>query len=197
MTKTIDYYFSLISPWTYMGDAKLREIASRAGARIVYKPMKLATVFPATGGLPLAKRAPQRQDYRLVELARWSASLGLPLTLHPKYFPADESRAAALVLAALANGEDVGKLVYAILSAVWVGEGNIADDQTLRQLADGVGLDGEKLLIAADSPDSLAEWDKNSEDAITVGVFGSPFYVINGEPFWGQDRLHMVEAALR
>ena len=95
MNKTVDYYFSLISPWTYLGDAKFQDIAARQGARIVYKPMKLSKVFPSTGGLPLAKRAPQRQDYRLVELARWSKLQGLPLNLHPKYFPCDESRAAS------------------------------------------------------------------------------------------------------
>lgn len=196
MSKTVDYYFSLISPWTYLGDAKFREIAARRGVRIVYKPMKLAKVFPATGGLPLAKRAPQRQAYRLVELARWSKHRGLPLNLHPEFFPCDESRAAALVLAAIGNGDDPGTLVNAILSAVWAGESNIADDKTLMDLAAGVGLDGAKLLAAADGADIAAEWDRISDDAITCGVFGSPFYVVDEEPFWGQDRLDMVDAAL-
>ncbi len=196
MGKTVDYYFSLISPWTYMGDARLSAIAARQGARIVYKPMKLGKVFPATGGLPLAKRAPQRQAYRLVELTRWSKSLGLPLNLHPKFFPADENRAAALVIAAMANGDDPGALVNAILTAVWAGEANIADDQTLLDLANRVGLDGKKLLAAAGAQDLANEWDRLSDEAIAHGVFGSPFYVVDDEPFWGQDRLDMVEAAL-
>ena len=122
MSKSIDYYFSLISPWTYLGDARLRDIAARQGARVVHKPINLGKVFPATGGLPLAKRAQQRQDYRLVELARWSKHLDRPITLHPAHFPCDERRAAALVIAAQRNGHDVGELVNAILSAVWVKE---------------------------------------------------------------------------
>ncbi len=196
MSKTVDYYFSLISPWTYFGDARLRDIAARRGARIVYKPMQLGKVFPVTGGLPLAKRAPQRQAYRLAELARWSAYHGLPINLHPKFFPADESRAAGLVLAAIGNGDDPGALINATLSAVWAEEKNIADDQTLLGLAKQVGLDGEKLLAAADDPAISAQWDTLSEEAIEHGVFGSPFYVVDGEPFWGQDRLDMVDAAL-
>jgi len=196
MNKTVDYYFSLVSPWTYLGDAKFRDIAARQGARIVYKPMKLGKVFPSTGGLPLAKRAPQRQDYRLVELARWSKLLGQPLNLHPKFFPCDESRAAGFVLAAIKNGDDPGLLVNAILSAVWVGEGNIADEQTLIDLANKTGLDGGKLLALADDPDIPAEWDRLSDEAIERGVFGSPFYMVDDEPFWGQDRLDMVEKAL-
>jgi len=196
MNKTVDYYFSLISPWTYLGDAKFRDIAARQGARIVYKPMKLGKVFPSTGGLPLAKRAPQRQDYRLVELARWSKSLDLPMNLQPKYFPCDESRAAGLVLAAIANGDDPGSLVHAILRTVWADEGNIADDQTLIELANKVGLDGARLMALADEPDIPVEWDRLSDEAIERGVFGSPFYMVGDEPFWGQDRLDMVEQAL-
>jgi len=196
MSKTVEYYFSLISPWTYLGDARFTDIAARRGARIIYKPMNLGRVFPATGGLPLAKRAPQRQAYRLVELARWSKHRGLSLNLHPKYFPCDESRAAGLVLAAIGNGDGPGALVNAILSAVWAEERNIADDETLLELAAGVGLDGEKLLATADGPEIAAEWDKISDDAIAHGVFGSPFYVVGDEPFWGQDRLDMVDAAL-
>ncbi len=196
MSKTVTYYFSLVSPWTYLGDERLRDIASRCGARIVYKPMNLGQVFPATGGLPLAKRAPQRQAYRLVELARWSKHLDRPITLHPKYFPCDESRAAAMVIAAQRNGDDVGELVNRILATVWVDEGNIADEQTLINVAVGVGFDGVTLLAAASDPGVSEEWSKNSEEAIEQGVFGSPFYVVDGEPFWGQDRLEMVEAAL-
>lgn len=196
MNKTVDYYFSLVSPWTYLGDAKFRDIAARQGARIVYKPMKLGKVFPSTGGLPLAKRAPQRQDYRLVELARWSKARGLPLNLHPKFFPCDESRAAGLVLAAIKNGDDPALLVNAILSAVWAEEGNIADDQTLLDLANRVGLDGGKLLAQANDADIMEKWDSLSDEAIERGVFGSPFYVVGDEPFWGQDRLDMVEKAL-
>ena len=196
MSKTVAYYFSLVSPWTSLGDARLREIAARHGARVIHKPMNLGQVFPATGGLPLAKRAPQRQAYRLVELSRWSKHLDRPITLHPKYFPCDESRAAALVIAAQRNGDDVGDLVNAILATVWVNEGNIADEITLIAVAAGVGLDGEKLLAAANDPDISEQWSRNSEQAIEQGVFGSPFYVVDGEPFWGQDRLEMVEAAL-
>ena len=97
MTKTIDFYLSLISPWTYLGSGRLEEIARAHGAQVRVKPVDYGAIFPKTGGLPLAKRAPERQAYRLVELQRWSKALGLPLNLHPKFFPAVEQLAACTV----------------------------------------------------------------------------------------------------
>ena len=196
MSKTVDYYFSLISPWTYFGDARLKDIAARHDARIVYKPMNLGKVFPITGGLPLAKRSQQRQAYRLAELARWSKHLNLPVNLHPEYFPCDESRAAGMVIATIGNGDDPGDFINVVLSAVWANERNIADDETLIELAARAGLDGGKLLAAVGREDISNEWDRLSVEAIERGVFGSPFYIVNDEPFWGQDRLDMVDAAL-
>ena len=104
MTRTIDYYYSLISPWTYLGAARFAEIAERHGATVRHKPISLAKIFPESGGLPLAKRAPQRQAYRLMELERWRDHLGVPLNLHPKHFPADETTAAHMVTAAAMEG---------------------------------------------------------------------------------------------
>jgi len=196
MSKTVDYFFSLISPWTYFGDRRMHEIASRHGARVVYKPIKLGKVFPVTGGLPLPKRSPQRQSYRLVELQRWSTRLGLPINLHPKHFPADETKAAGMVIATLADGRDPGDFVHAALAAVWSREMDIADDETLRTLAGECGLDGAALLARAETEEIQAVWDTNSDEAIERGVFGSPFYFVGDEPFWGQDRLDLLDDAL-
>ena len=83
MDKTIDYYYSLISPWTYLGGLRFEEIAARHGATVNYKPVKLSEIFPATGRLPLAKRAPERQAYRLTKLERWRTFLDIPINLRP------------------------------------------------------------------------------------------------------------------
>src|SRR6185436_4410296 len=96
----VDYYMTPTSPWTYLGHARFADISARRGAAVAVKPVDFGVIFPQSGGLPLGKRAPQRQAYRLAELARWRDFLGVPLNLHPKYFPADPSQAACLIAAA-------------------------------------------------------------------------------------------------
>jgi carboxymethylenebutenolidase len=196
MGKTIDYYFSLVSPWTYLGARRLEEIAAAKGAVIRVKPVSLAKIFPQSGGLPLPKRAPQRQAYRLVELERWSKFLGEPITLHPAFFPADERLAAYCVIAAGETGGDPLKLAHAILRAVWVEERNIAEEETLAAILKETGHDPEAILSAAKEPSKEAAYDELSQEALEAGVFGSPSYVVEGELFWGQDRLDFLERAL-
>ncbi|MCW9001890.1 MAG: 2-hydroxychromene-2-carboxylate isomerase [Rhodospirillales bacterium] len=196
MTITIDHYHSLISPWTFLGCARLREIAQRHGAKVRHRPISLARIFPQSGGVPLPKRAPQRQAYRLTELRRWSSFLDIPINLQPKYFPADEWPAAGMVIAAQESGQDAGGLDTAILRAVWVEERNIADRDTLKAIADENGFDGGALLAEADGDAIRGIYDQNSEEAMNAGVFGAPTYVLDGELFWGQDRLEFLDRAL-
>src|SRR5262249_45022028 len=100
MSVTIDYYLSLNSPWTYLGSAPFADIARRYGATVNVKPSKFGPIFEQTGGLPLPKRSPQRQAYRLVDLRRWREVRGVPLNVEPKYFPSDDLAAVRLVIAA-------------------------------------------------------------------------------------------------
>jgi len=196
MTQEIIYHFSLNSPWTYLGDARLADIAQRHGATITHKPTNLGKVFPETGGLPLPKRAPARQAYRLQELARWRDHLGLTVNLHPAFFPADEATAAGMVIAAKRQGLDCGALVNGILTAVWAEERNIADTDTLLAIAGERGLDGPALLAAAKDEAVIGEWDRNAQDALDGGVFGAPTYILGEQLFWGQDRLEFLDRAL-
>lgn len=198
MAKTIDYYFSLISPWTYLGSRRLEQIAARHGASIRPFPVDLGVIFPQTGGLPLAKRAPARQKYRLVELERWRRFLEVPLTIHPAYFPANETQAAACTIAVRLDKGDVAalKLAHAILHAVWVEEKNIADPQTLRALIDAQGLDGAATLQRATREDVAEARKADTETALARSVFGAPTYVYKDELFWGQDRLDFLDRAL-
>ncbi|MFQ5620060.1 MAG: 2-hydroxychromene-2-carboxylate isomerase [Rhodospirillales bacterium] len=196
MTRTIQYYYSLNSPWTYLGGVRLEETARRHGAAIDYKPVSLQEVFPVSGGLPLGKRAPQRQAYRLVELARWRDFVGMPLNLKPQYFPAAEWPAAGMVIAAKQGDQDCGRLTNAILKAVWAEERNIADTGTLRTIAGEIGMDGDALLEAAASGPVAAEYAAYTAEAIERGVFGAPTYVFDDQMFWGQDRLDFLDRAL-
>jgi len=196
MVKTIDYYICLISPYTYMGDAHLREIAEKHGAVINFVPVNLGGIFPETGGLPLAKRAPARQAYRLQELKRWSAFLNIELNLTPKHFPTNEWPAAGMVIAAKQQGLNCGSLVSAFLTAVWAKELDISDHDTIVTLANEQGFDGKTLLEQAEDPAIRQIWDIYTTEALTAGVFGAPTYIFDGEIYWGQDRLDFLDRAL-
>ncbi len=195
MSKIIDYYMSPISPWTYLGHARMHAIAKRHGAAINVKPIDLGQVFPVSGGLPLPKRAPQRQAYRLVELKRWRDYLQVPLTIQPKFFPADATNAALMIHAAKTEGpEQQMKLAGGLLKAVWADERNIADLDTLRAVAREQGLEADKLLAVLDS--AKPAYEAATKEAIERQVFGVPTYVYRDEPFWGQDRLEFLDLAL-
>ena len=198
MNKRIDYYFSVISPWTYLGSARIEQIAARHGASIHPMPVEFGRIFPATGGLPLAKRAPERQKYRMMELIRWRDFLGVQLNLQPKFFPAVERQAALVTVAARqAHGDGAAlKLAHAILRGVWVGEANIADPAGLEGLIGAAGLDGPALMKAAQHADVAAAYDADTEAALRRGVFGAPTYAYRDELFWGQDRLEFVDRAV-
>ncbi|WP_108445558.1 2-hydroxychromene-2-carboxylate isomerase [Halomonas denitrificans] len=196
MTKTIRYYYSHVSPWSYLGHERLGGIAARHGAVIDYVPISMGTIFPRTGGLPLAKRAPERQAYRMAELRRWPSRLGIPLNVEPAYFPTDDRPSARLTLAAKARGHDIAGLSLAMMRACWVEERDIADLETLREIADACRLEGRALLDEAQSDAGRQRLEDAGQAALADGCFGAPWYVVDGEPFWGQDRLELVEAAV-
>ncbi len=196
MAKTIDYYLTLTSPWTYLGSARFEEMAARHGAEIRVKPVNYGVVFPRTGGLPLPKRAPERQAYRLMELKRWRAYLDIPINLHPKFFPVPDADAACMVIAAEKSGGDPLRLAHAILRAVWVEDKDITDWKTLVETADSSGHDGRGLRSLAQDPETRAAYEASTEAAIERGVFGAPMYIYKDELFWGQDRLDFLDRAL-
>jgi carboxymethylenebutenolidase len=194
MPATVDYYLSLNSPWTYLGHDRFLAIAASAGARVRLWPVDFSVIFPQTGGLPVPKRSPQRQAYRLQELARWRDFLGVPLELHPAHWPADDRTATGLVMAARDDGLDAARLAGACMRAVWAEQRDIGDEATVLAIAAEQGIDGEALLPRVDA--CLAERERDSRNAIERGVFGAPSYVIGDQIFWGQDRLDFVERAL-
>lgn len=197
MSKTVDYYFAPQSPWTYLGHARLVELARSTSATVRVMPMDLGQVFPISGGLPLGKRAPQRQAYRLVELTRFSQALNLPLNLHPKFFPVAGDPAARLIIATdMQHGTEAALAITgAVLAAVWHEERDIADTNTLAQLLAEQKLDSA-CLDRAQTPEVQARYDSYTQSAIDTQVFGAPSFVIDGELFWGQDRLDFVAQKL-
>ena len=197
MTPAVDYYFAPQSPWTYLGHSRFAALAQAAGTTVRVLPVDLAPVFAVSGGLPLGKRAPQRQAYRLVELRRFSDSLGIPLHTQPRFFPVSGDAAARLItVVAQQDGADAAlALTGAVGAAVWAHEQDIASQEVLATLLAQTGLDAARLK-QSQHPGVQQVYEANTRQAIDAGVFGAPTYVVEGEIFWGQDRLDFVERAL-
>jgi len=203
----IDYYVSLQSPWTYFGHERICRYASQASATLSIWPVNFAEVFSETGGLPLPKRSLQRRNYRMLELQRWREHLDVPLNLEPKYFPANE-RLASLCVVGLReragefderfNSADSAALRFAgsVLEAVWKDEQDVSDEGVLGRLLEKASTDAEQVLQAAINGDFDNTHASDTRKAIELGVFGAPAYRVDGELFWGQDRLPFVASKL-
>ena len=192
----LSYYFTMASPWTWLGHDEAMALCRKHGVAVDILPVDLADVFSTSGGLPLPQRAPQRRAYRLVELQRWRTRRGADLNLHPTYFPAPADRANCMAVAAVMGGLDAAALARALMRGVWAEDRNIGDDGDLMAIADAAGLDGAALLAEAGSAAVQDRYRAQTEQAKAAGVFGAPTYVWRGEPFWGQDRLDFLARAL-
>ena len=195
MSKSIDYYLSLISPWSYLGHERLQKIAKEYGTEIKVHPVDLPIIFPATGGIPLPKRSLQRIEYRMQELIRWRDHLKLPLTLNPRHFPVRDRQAAIMVVNLREQDPAAATdLAGALLRAVWVEQRDISDQETLLTIARENNQDGNELLSnPARCENTIA---KDTEEAVSRGIFGAPSYVYRDQIYWGQDRLDFLYRSL-
>jgi 2-hydroxychromene-2-carboxylate isomerase len=198
MKKIIKYYFSPMSCWTYLGHERFHQITKDAKAEVIFKPFDPLRLFAAAGGLPLAQRPLQRQKYRLIELNRWKSYLNSPITIEPKFFPYDP-RAASLAIVATNNlyGQEKAMLVtQKLLEGCWVHEKDMSSTEEINSCLENCSLDIGEITRATQQADVIDSYDKNTDDAINDDVFGAPTFLIDGEPFWGQDRLDFVERKL-
>lgn len=191
----IDYFFSTVSPYTYLAGTRLEQIARTHGATISYKPMDIMSLFDRTGGVRPAERHESRKAYRLQELRRQSAKAGLPLNLQPMFWPTNPAPSSyAIIAATRAGGGDLAGLVHGFTRACWAEQRNIAEDEVIRDLLSAHGFDpglaDSGMLTAAET------YAANLEEAVSRGVFGAPFYLVGEERFWGQDRLDDLDLHL-
>jgi len=192
----IDYYVWLSSDWAYLGGVRFVQLAKRHRLKINHIPMRMQDVYAGSGGILLGNRSWQRQAYRITELKRWRSRLGIPVNIEPKFFPCD-------VDLGLLHGDRrpaAGPVDHQLRQrgdASDLGRGpERAEPGVLIAIADRCGLEGRELLDAADTEPVRSEYRGNTARALAAGVFGSPFFVLAGELFWGQDRLDMLEEAI-
>ena len=198
MPATVDYFMTPVSPFTYMGHGRFREICEQRKAQINLRVMDLGKVFPVSGGLPLKERPVQRRAYRMMELKRWREYLGVPLNLEPKHFPVPSEASATAILAVLQRYGIEAAMDFAgdCLRAIWAEDRDISSRDILREILNARGHEADAVLAQAASAEIAALYIVHSQEAIARGVFGAPTFVLNDELFWGQDRLDFLDRAL-
>ena len=196
LQKSIDYYLSLVSPWTYLGHERLVKMAKQYDTTITIWPVDFSIIFPSTGGIPLSKRSEQRKAYRMQELHRWRDHTKVDLNFEPLHFPVSDKLAAAMVVnLRKQDARKAIRLAGACLRACWLEERDISDADTLLAIATENNLDGSDLL--ADGSEAIEERTRDSVNAAELGVFGAPSYRFDEQLFWGQDRLKFLEKELQ
>lgn len=197
MPATVDYYLTPVSPWAYLGHDRFNQLLDATGALLHVRPADFGAIFAATGGLPLAKRSAQRQAYRLVELQRFSDQAGVPLIPQPAHFPVSGDAASKLIVAvreALGDRQAL-QLCGRIGRAIWHEQRNVGDEEVLLTLLREADLPADLLSVSTGAEVAAAYADGTAQ-ALAAGVFGAPSYVVDGEIFWGQDRLDLLAQRL-
>lgn len=195
----IEYFYSTHSIYAYLGSRRLLDLSEATGRFIVHKPIDLDLVVSAAGAKPFLNRSKNHLSYYFRrEIDRWAEERDvLILKGYPKHHFKDMKLANCFVIAAIMKGYNVNQLSHSMLKEHWLNDADLTDESILAVIANRVGLDAESLLELAFSQDIISTYSANSEEAITRSVFGSPTYFVDGDMFYGQDRLEMVERALK
>jgi 2-hydroxychromene-2-carboxylate isomerase len=188
----IDFYFEFASPYGYLASTRIDATAARHGREVAWHPIMLGAVFKLTGAQPLV-RTPLKGDYMMRDLPRFARLLGAPFR-EPPVMPANSLAASRACVWLAQDDRDKAKaLAQAIFHAHW-GEGrDIARPDDVADIAEPLGVERAALLAAVADPAIKEHLKQATEAAIARGVFGSPFVLVDGEAFWGADRLDQVE----
>lgn len=194
----IEYFYSAHSAFAYLGSRRFMEIATAAERKIVHRPYYLNRAIAGVGSVPTRERPQNHRAYYFRrEIDRWAEHRNVPVMEgYPTEHWADMTLANCMLIAAARNGADVDALAHAMLQGHWRDDADLSNRDTLIALAGSVGVDPAPLLAAAETSEINAVYEANTDEAIERSVFGSPTYFVDGDMFYGQDHLEMVERAL-
>ena len=193
--KELSFFFDFSSPFAYLASTQVEAVAARNGATVRYRPFLLGGLFKALGGpdVPLFSMPPVKQRHARDDMFRWADFHGVPLKF-PTRFPMNTVKALRMILQ-LAEDQRA-PLMHAIYRAYWADDRDINDDAVLVELAGSVGLDGSALLAGTKQDSVKALLKDATDEAVKLGLFGAPTFMVGDLLFWGQDRLAFVEKAL-
>lgn len=196
MTKPIDFYFDFSSPYGYFAAMRIDALAEKHGRSVNWHPVLLGVVFKATGAAPLTM-VPMKGEYALRDFERSARFHGIAYR-RPATFPlSTQVPARAMLWIASKLGDAVAHdFARAVYRAYFVDGVDISDAAQVATIAAGFGIDGAALAEAINSPAVKERLKAEVEQAMACGVFGSPFVIVDDEPFWGFDRFDQIEALL-
>ena len=194
----ITYYYAAYSGFAYLGSRRFQEIAKEAKRTIVHKPIDLEVVLSENGSQSWADRTKAHLDYYFRrELERWSEYRQVfVLKQRPTHHRNSTNPANRLLIAAIVSGLDVNELSHQLMAKHWAEDADLADKDTLIGITESVGFNAQELMALAESAEVDRIYRQNTQDALGLSVFGSPTYVVDGDMFYGQDHLELVERAL-
>lgn len=193
--KQVEFFFDVGSPYSYLAYHQLPKIAQAKGAQIVWRPMLLGGVFQATGNSSPAT-IPAKGHYSNVDLERWAKHFGVPIQQNP-HFPINTLQLMrGAVGMQLRSEAEFHRYLAAIFSAMFEHPRNLGDLQELAAVLEAAGISPALMLELVQDDRIKQTLRKTTEEAVARGVFGAPTFFVGDEMFWGQDRLHFVEAAL-
>ena len=190
--KKLEFFFDLSSPYSYLAATQVQPLADKTGAALIWRPMVLGAVFKATGN-EMPARVPGKARWMGNDLQRWAEHYGVPFRFS-SHFPANTIKAMRLVLV---DDAKAGAVAMAGFRAMWADDRDLTDDGVLRSIAEMGGLDPAAAMQAIETPAIKDKLRANTDEAVARGAFGAPAMLVGDELFWGNDRLHFVEAALR
>lgn len=194
MAATLEFFWELSSPYTYLAATQLDDLEQRTGAKVVWKPMLLGKVFEATGN-QMPARIPAKARYMGGDLKLWAQYYGVPIVVMPKVFPINSVAGARAAIAAEAQGQGP-ELSLALMQAYW-GEGvDLSAPDAVLAVAQRAGLDVAALAAAMQSQEVKDQLRQNTDEAVARGAFGAPTFFVGEQMFWGNDRLPLIERAL-
>lgn len=195
-TRSVEYFFSAISSFAYLGHWAFQDMAKRLELSVTYRPVQLGQVFGSSGGLAFGDRHPARNRNRMLELQRWREHRGLEMNLQPQFFPTNPALADCAIIAVQEEGRDPADLMAHIMRKVWIEEANIAERDVIADCLTACGEEADAILHKAESDTITGIYTTNTERGLALDIIGSPCVVYQDEPFWGQDRFHLVEEAI-
>lgn len=191
MPDPLDFYFDYSSPYGYIAALKIDDLAARYGRVVRWKPVLLGAVFKVTGGKPLPM-LPLKGDYAMIDVARSARFHGLPYRQPSKFPIAGQAPSRAFYWLDDRDPVRAHELARALYHAYFVEDRDISSPETTADIAATLGLDRNAVLAAIGSEALKQRLRQETEAAIARGVFGSPYFVVDGEPFWGADRLDQI-----
>lgn len=197
--RRIEYFYSAHSAFAYLGSARLMELCRVHDCQLEHRPIDLRPVIHGVGGLPVNGRTRAHVDYFFGrEIERWAEWREVDIIdYRPTHHDNSLDLPNGMLIAAAQQGANVDALAHAVLQAHWRDDADLADAPTLAAVASKIDIDAAPLLEAALSAPVQQQHQANTQEAIERSVFGSPTYVLDGDMFYGQDHLEMLERALK